>query len=359
MANIQQRKGRDGTPTYRVQVRIAGFPAQHATFERRTDAKAWAAQTEAAIREGRHFPQREAKRHTLAELADRHLASVERRKPEALGKQRQLMSWWKRQLGDYALASITPAIIAAKRDELLAENIGTKLELKRRAPATVNRYLATLSKAMSDAVREWHWLNENPVRRVSKETEPEGRVRWLSDEELERLLVACRASPLKELELLVLLALTTGMRRGEILGLRWVDVDLKRRQAVLNKTKNRERRSVPLMPRVVELLEVHAKVRRLDTLLVFPQPGKDRAIDPAHWFELALKAAKVAEFRFHDLRHTAASYLAMSGATPPEIAAVLGHKTLAMVKRYAHLSDAHTGAVVERMTKKFFGDAGA
>lgn len=345
MANIQQRKGRDGTPTYRVQVRIAGFPAQHATFERRTDAKAWAAQTEAAIREGRHFPTREAKRRTLAELVDRHLASVERRKPDALAKQKQIMGWWKAELGGYALASITPAIIAAKRDELL----------KDRAPATVNRYLATLGKAFQDAVREWHWLNENPVRRVSKETEPEGIVRWLSDEERDRLLAACRASPLKELELIVLLALTTGMRRGEILGLRWVDVDLKRRQAVLHKTKNRERRSVPLVPRVIELLEAHAKVRRLDTPFVFPQPGKDRAIDPAHWFEHALKAAKVAEFRFHDLRHTAASYLAMSGATTAEIAAVLGHKTLAMVKRYSHLSDSHVGGVVERMTRKFFG----
>ena len=349
MANITQRKGKDGGTSYRVQVRIAGFPAQHATFERRTDAKAWAAQTEAAIREGRHFPQREAKRHTLRELADRHLASVERRKPEALGKQKQIMGWWKDELGDYALASITPAIIAAKRDELL----------KDRAPATVNRYLATLGKAMQDAVREWHWLNENPVRRVSKESEPEGRVRWLSDEERGRLLEACAASPLKELELMVLLALTTGMRRGEILGLRWVDVDLKRRQAVLHKTKNRERRSVPLVQRVVQLLEAHAKVRRLDTGLVFPQPGKDRAIDPARCFERALKVAKVADFRFHDLRHTAASYLAMSGATSAEIAAVLGHKTLQMVKRYSHIGDAHTGEVVERMTRKFFGDASA
>jgi integrase len=221
----------------------------------------------------------------------------------------------------------------------------------------VNRYLAALGKAMQDAVREWHWLADNPVRRVSKEREPEGRVRYLSDEERERLLAACQASPLKELELIVLLALTTGMRRGEILGLRWADVDLKRRMAVLHKTKNRERRAVPLVPRVAQLLEAHAKVRRLDTQLVFPLEGKDRAIDPAHWFVQACRAAKVAEFRFHDLRHTAASYLAMSGATPPEIAAVLGHKTLAMVKRYAHLSDSHVGGVVERMTNKFFGAA--
>ena len=96
-------------------------------------------------------------------------------------------------------------------------------------------------------------------------------------------------------------------------------------------------------------------MRRLDTDLVFAQPGKDRSIDFDKAFAAAVKAAKLKDFRFHDLRHTAASYLAMSGATTAEIAAVLGHKTLAMVKRYSHFSEQHTGAVVQRMTDKFFG----
>ena len=87
--------------------------------------------------------------------------------------------------------------------------------------------------------------------------------------------------------------------------------------------------------------------------MVFPSPGEKPVwFDPA-WYE-ALDKAKIQDFRFHDLRHTAASYLAMSGATVPEIAAVLGHRTLQMVKRYAHLSDQHTGAVIERMTRKYF-----
>ena len=355
MANIQARRGKDGAVSYRVQVRLAGFPPQTASFERRTDAKAWAVQTEAALREGRYFPSREAKRHTLSELADRVLEQVKRRRPHAHAKQSQLLGWWKLEIGDYALASITPALIAKARDKLLAENIGTAERPEHRAPATANRYLAALSKAFSDAVREHHWLHENPVRRVSKEQEAQGRVRFLSDDERARLLAACRASDLRELELIVMLALTTGMRRGEILGLRWPDVDLKRRIAVLHKTKNRDRRGVPLSAGVVALLGAHAKVRRLDTDLVFPQTGKDKPIDVDRWFGKALDRAKIEDFRFHDLRHTAASYLAMSGATPPEIAAVLGHKTLAMVKRYAHLSDAHTGAVVERMAEKYFG----
>ncbi len=358
MANIRKRTSAAGSVSYQVQVRVRGFPPQVATFERVTDAKIWAQRTEAAIREGLRFPEREAKRHTIAELADRELEIIERKRPQALKQQRALLGWWKAQLGHFTLASVTPALIAEKRDLLLQENIGTEKKPRRRSPPTANRYLASLSKAFSDAVREWHWVNENPLRRVSKEAESQGRVRFLSIEERNQLLAACEQSSLQELHLIVLLALTTGMRRGEILGLRWADIDLKRKLAVLHNTKNKERRSAPLVGQVTQLLEAYGKVRRLDTELLFPNPGKPKKpVEIDHWFQLALKAAKIENFRFHDLRHTAASYLAMSGATPPEIAAVLGHKTLQMVKRYAHLSDAHTGSVIERMTNKFFGEA--
>lgn len=377
MATIQKRQTKDGA-RFRVQVRLRGHPPVSANFERRTDARKWVQQTEAAIRDGRHFPTHEAKRRTLADLVDRQLAAVQTKRPHDYARQKVLLGWWKRRLGDYTLFQCTPALIAESRDHLLRENIGTKEAPRHRFPATANRHLSALSKAFSDAVREWHWLHDNPLRRVAKERESPGRVRYLSDEEREALLEACRKSELTELYLIVMLALTTGMRRGEILGMRWSDVDLERRLIVLNKTKNRDRRSVPIVPEVLNLLREHGKVRQLGNDMVFPakprkpgrRKGKQNAAIPAPdaeaqskeqgplWFDeywyAALEQAKIQNFRFHDLRHTAASYLAMSGATVPEIAAVLGHRTLQMVKRYAHLSDQHTGAVVERMTRKFF-----
>ncbi len=352
MANIQPRKNAAGT-SYRVQVRLRGHPPVSASFERRTDARKWAQQTEAAIREGRYFPTHEAKRHTLADLVDRQLATVKAKRPHDYPRQALLLGWWKKRLGAYTLAQCTPALLAEYRDRLLRENIGTKETPRHRAPATANRFLSALSKAFSDAVREWHWLNDNPLRRVAKEREAPGRARFLSNAEREALLAACQKSVLPELYLIVMLALTTGMRRGEILGLRWPDLDLDRRQIILNKTKNRDRRSVPIVPEVLDLLREHGKVRRLDNDVVFPSDGAGPLWFDKFWYE-ALAKAKVKDFRFHDLRHTAASYLAMSGATVPEIAAVLGHRTLQMVKRYAHLSDQHTGAVVERMTRKYF-----
>jgi integrase len=353
MATIQPRKATNGRTRFRAQVRLLGFPSQTATFDRKTDAKAWAQATEAAMREGRYFPARESKRHTVAELVDRRLEWIRDKRPQAHRQQKQILGWWKAQLGPYALSQLTPALIAEYRDALLKENIGTKESPAHRGAATANRFLAALSSACTDAVKEWHWLQENPLRRVSKESEPSGRVRYLSTEERNALLEACRKSELKELYLIVLLALTTGMRRGEVIGLHWSDVDLARKSIVLHKTKNQERRSVPILPAVMEALKDHNKVRRLNTELVFPGPGDSPIHFDVYWRD-ALATAKIKDFRFHDLRHTAASYLAMSGATTAEIAAVLGHKTLQMVKRYAHLSDQHVGAVIERMSKKYF-----
>ena len=132
----------------------------------------------------------------------------------------------------------------------------------------------------------------------------------------------------------MLLALCTGMRRGEVLGLEWRDVDFQRRQVTLRQTKNGSRRSVPLVSPAYEVLEARRKLRRLDTPLIFPGRKNprmpDAAIQPKDLtkpWETARQKARLADFRFHDLRHSAASYLAMSGASTLEIAAILGHKT--------------------------------
>lgn len=163
----------------------------------------------------------------------------------------------------------------------------------------------------------------------------------------------------------MVLALSTGARRNEILNLQWSNIDLERSQIVLHETKNGERRVLPLQGHAKNLIKEHAKVRILGCDYVFPSEitHKNAAgetvyqpIDIRTAWENALTKAKVVDFRFHDLRHSAASYLAMNGATLAEIAEVLGHKTLQMVKRYAHLSEAHTSAVVARMNERIFGN---
>ncbi len=352
MASIEKRITKDGKPIFRVKVRLKGFPEQNASFERLTDAKRWAQQTESAIREGRHFKTSEAKRRTLGEMIDRYIADVIPHKPKNIKNRTLHLNWWKAQLGKYSLADTTPAVIAEQRDKLAKEKTkhGTL-----RSPSTVVRYIAALSHVFTIAVKEWGWLDDNPMRKVTKPKEPRGRVRFLSDDERSRLLAACKESDSHYLYITVVLALSTGGRRMEILGLHWQDVDLLRGIITLHETKNGERRILPLAGHALELMKEHSKIRYVNCNLVFPGKNLKDPVDVRTPWENALKRSEIIDFKWHDLRHSCASYLAMNGASLAEIAEILGHKTLQMVKRYAHLSDAHVSKVVADMNKKIFG----
>ena len=169
------------------------------------------------------------------------------------------------------------------------------------------------------------------------------------------ILVECKKSESQYLYIAVVLALSTGGRRMEILGLSWNDVDFNRGIITLHETKNGDRRVLPLAGHALELMKQHKKVRHVTSSLVFPGKNINNPVDLRTPFETVLKRAEITDFRWHDLRHSCASYLAMNGASLAEIAEILGHKTLQMVKRYAHLSEAHTSKVVTRMNEAIFG----
>lgn len=175
--------------------------------------------------------------------------------------------------------------------------------------------------------------------------------RFLSEEERVALLNGCAKSDWPALRALVLLAITTGARRGELIGLRWADVDLKKGRALVRETKNDEQRTLPLAGKALEALRELKLKDSARSEWVFAQPsglaGPYEHFD-AHWHAV-LEAAGISDFHFHDLRHTTASMLAAQGAPLLEIADVLGHKTLAMVKRYSHLVVDHKAKVIEKM----------
>jgi integrase len=201
-------------------------------------------------------------------------------------------------------------------------------------------------------------VQENPVKKIKRPTEPDGRVRFLDDDERQRLLDACKESSSEWLYMCVILALSSGMRKAELMGLKWPDVNLKDGYLILHKTKNGTRRRVPLSGLGLKLLREHNKIRRLDTPLLFPSNlDPQKPIDLRSAFQYAMERAEIKEFHWHDLRHCTASYLAMNNASLAEIAEILGHKTLSMVKRYSHLSDGHVSSVIESMNAKIFGDA--
>lgn len=364
MANIQEVKGKNGIK-YRVLVRLKGLPAQSATFARKTDAKKWAQDTESAIRDGRHFKTVEAKRHTVAEMIDKYIEEFVPNKKDTVNTTRQLL-YWKEQIGHYLLSDVTTGLIVGIRDNLFKEPYLTIKKTdesetieKYRSKATINRYMAALGGCFTVAVSQWEWVEISPLQNIQKQVEPKGRVRFLSDDERERLLAACRASASPLLFSIVVLALSTGMRYSEMLNLTWDDVDFVKQRITLHDTKNGERRAVHLAGKALGLLqELKEKRLRVDSNLVFPGSialNRGPASIRTAW-TTALKKSKVENFRFHDLRHSAASYLAMNGASLLDIAAILGHKTLSMVKRYSHLSETHVGGVVASMNEKIFGE---
>lgn len=358
MATVQKRKNDDGTTSYRVMVRLKGYPQASATFDRLTDAREWAAKTESDMKGGRYFGASKLK--NLDDLCDKYKAAVSANLKSWSEVERRL-DWWRAKAGKEMLGAITSVRIAEWRDELLAtpKKFGGK-----RSPADVNRTIAALSSAMTYAVKELGWIERNPCARVTKQKEAGGRIRFLSDEELPVLLEAVRASAHPDLLPAVLLALTTGARKGEILGLRWSQIDFKRRAITLShgETKNNSGRALPLSGEIVEILQARNKVRKIDDDRVFPPTeGKKELVLREPW-KAALVLAGIdvrmatrnsrhinrdrgrnepvmtSDFRWHDLRHTAASYLTMAGVSAIEVARVLGHKTLAMSLRYSHLA---------------------
>ena len=339
--------------SYRVKVRLRGRPTQTATFDRLTDAKRWIQNTESAIREGRNFKTNEAKKHTAKDLINRYIKEILPQKPKSIIAQGGQLNWWKESIGSFLLSDITPALISEYRSKLALER--NEHRGVKKSDATINRYCSALSHSFTVATKEFGWMEENQMLKIKKLKEPRGRVRFLSDEEREKLLQICKESQSPFLYILVVLAIGTGARKMELLALKWEDVDLNRGMIFLYDTKNKERRSLPLVGISKDLMKQHHRNRNQNTRLVFPAKNLKDPIDVRTPFETVLARAEIKDFRWHDLRHSCASYLAMNGVTLAEIAGVLGHKTLSMVKRYSHISDAHTSQVVERMNNKIFG----
>lgn len=290
---------------------------------------------------------------TVADLIDQYNQELLGVEPKHR-KTRMHLAWFRKEIGTMPLADVTGPLIARCRDKLGREITYRK---RTRGPGTVNRYLASISIALTHAARDWGWIQRNPLlgKTLKRAKEPRGRVRFLSENERGQLLDECKESRNRNLFPITVLAISTGMRAGEIIGLRWNDVDLENGWITLQQTKNGVRRGVPLVGYALEVIEEHSKVRRLGSDLVFPS-ATGKANFPREAWEKALVRANIKDYRFHDNRHSAASYLAMAGVPLRTIADVLGHRTLAMVQRYSHLTDEYKSEAIAAMNKKIFGE---
>lgn len=320
---------------YQAQIRRRGYPTVSKMFASRRDAEAWARLQESEMDRGVYLDRTEAERTTLSDLLERYLAEVTPLKKSALSETTRIKRLLREEdLCCFKLTALTPRLLAEYRDRRLGDVSGS----------SVNRELSLISHVLNTATREWELPISNPVRVIRKAKENPGRERRLTKDEEARLLAQLEPSSRTErgmfesggtqnpwIKPIVLFALETGMRRGEILSLTWSNVDISKRVARLTDTKNGEGRSVPLTLKSKALLE--CLPRSIDGR-VFATSAE--AVKLA--FARAVERAQIVDFHFHDLRHEAISRLFEKGLNVMEVASISGHKTLQMLKRYTHLS---------------------
>lgn len=354
MATIRERNGR-----FHVQVRMKDHPTVTKSFRRKSDAKQWARETEADIGRGKRF---EREKHTLAEALDRFMENPER----TLRKyQKAVLNWWRDEaqtrkglkLGTMELGKLRRAYFIEAREQLqgLPSRQGESLK-----PATINRRLSAVSAVLTKAM-EWDWIATNPAR-IKRLTEDNERDRLLTPDEQKKLLVACKASDEPHMYAFAVCAMSSGARAGELIGLRWCDVDLEQGVARLLDTKNGTNRAVPIRGHALDLLKEIKKSETVteihgDNFVFKNKTGFAPFYYRKAWQEV-VTAAKLDDFRFHDLRHLAASYLAMAGTSQRELMELLGHKSAAMTRRYSHFFDEHVADLGDRLNDRLFGKAG-
>jgi integrase len=339
----------DGTCRYRVRIRIKGHKPVSKNFKSLTHAKRWKPVTEGQIEKGLYVSFSKADQYTVADAIRRYRKEILPHKTNDGRNVARHLDRWEKELGHLKLSRLNPSLIAEVRDRMLAENI---LPEKVRSTSTVSRYLASLSHVLSTAVREWQWMHENPCLKVKKPKAAPGRIRYLSREELSRLAEECKKSQNSDLYLIFLIALTTGARKSEILGLKGKNIDLENHLFLLLDTKNGDNRTLPISDQIFEMIKARAINR--DSFL-FPSqkdPNQPTCIRSA--WEAAVKRAGLSDFRFHDVRHTTASYLTMSGSSTREVAEILGHKSMQTTKRYSHLANAHKKTLVNRLENMIY-----
>jgi integrase len=274
---------------------------------------------------------------TLAQAAERYLATKARKR--TLKKDERILKHLKSAFGaDTPLADLTASRISEYKATRLATKLGKPESERLLTAAAVNRPLALLRHLVRIAHEEWEVLPAVPKIRLEKE--PQGRLRWLTEDEIKKLLEACGKSRNRDLRAAVTVALNTGLRRSELLGLTWDRADLSRGVIRLEVTKSGKRREVPLNGESYAAL---VSLGPKEAGRVFRKQSLRKA------YENAVTNAKLDDVNFHTLRHTFASWAVMRGVSLKELQELLGHSSLAMTMRYAHLAPERLRSAVTRL----------
>jgi len=330
MATITKRKNSDGSVSFLAQVRIRPFKPTAKAFPKQSDAKAWAKGLERELqRQKEHGAvSKDVTHFTVGKLIEQFLEDPDTTALRYHDSLSLLLAWWVNHCGGEKVLELNVLKLREARDKLR----------KGRSPATVNRYLSALRSC-------WNWGRASglvpqdhawPTRLLMKEDNE--RQRYLTDDELNGLLKAAKDhSP--TMYAAVVVSVGCGLRQGELLNLKWSDIDLEKQRLSILRTKTDQPRTVYLPAAAVDALRTLKSGPLVSTQSIFlSESGEplNRGTIRIRWLPIRDKA-KLHNFRWHDLRHSCASFLAQQGATLLEIASVLGHRSTSVTRRYAHL----------------------
>ena len=316
MGTIRKR----GEGQYHVQIRKRGYPTQTKTFSKEADARRWATIIESEMERGVFVSRTEAETTLLKEVLQRYASEVlPMKRSEQSDKSR--IKTLVDTFGSYRMASLTSAQVAKFRDERL-QIVG---------PQSVIHEINLLNRVLKTATMDWGIALPGglPTAQVRKPAKPRGRDRRVSEEEIAKIVATTESA---ELKTIIVVAVETGMRRNELASLTWEDINLKKQTAHLPKTKTDVPRTVPLSKAAVLALKTFGPQEQ-GRVFSLQAESMSQAFERA----CASHRANIIGMRFHDLRHEATSRLFEKGLNVMEVAAITGHKTLDMLKRYTHL----------------------
>ena len=299
------------------------------------------------IAEGKWFEKLPGEDYTFGDLMKKYMEeySAVNKAASSNKRDKSLAAHLLKTFGNSYLHDINPAMVSNYKVQRRSEGA---------SPRTINYELTTMSHAFNIAIREWEWINDNPIKKVKKERVNNAVERWLSMEE-EKLLLNASAKWLKEI---IVFAINTGLRQSEIINLKWSQVDMERRTITIYEQKNRCIDTLPLNETAIDVLRERKRLQRNEIDNVF----YNQSFKPIHFrnlirsYDNAIEKAGINDLRFHDLRHTFATRLIQCGVGRYEVQKLGRWKSVSMVQRYAHHYPESLRAAIEVMddiTKPF------
>ncbi|MBB4170433.1 site-specific integrase [Rhizobium sp. BK538] len=321
MATIRKLRGR-----WQAQVRRRGMKPRAKSFDSKAEAEKWARELESQVdRFGAAPDTKILETTTLGDLLRRYKLEVSPTKRGSVQEIQRIDLLERHEIAHRTLVGLSQPDISSFRDERLSSV----------APSTAVREMAILSHVIEVAMRDWGFpLSRNVVKLVRRPIIRNERKRRLEGDEEQRLLDGCDSGKIAFLKTLLIVAIETGMRRGELIGLRWSDISHNRRVVTLTMTKNGSGREVPLSQRAFDALTQWKTLADDEQVMIFPM--KAGSLEQV-WRRLLVRA-EIKGLRFHDLRHESVSRMFERGLNMIEVSSISGHKELRMLKRYTHLS---------------------